>query len=724
MAGGWQLKSHRQASKMVAASLVSKFHEFSPEVLTSLGHVAVGISVSQIELGIRNVSASLPFLAKVRGWKTHQAEAILRKLFYSGYQIQDGRSLAALGSLVVGLDHNRLQGVPPDTVLDALQVPGFATQLEHLSPPQKAVFVEKAAVFFDDVIKTVHNFSSLCSSILHGFTCTAASNLDTVRLQELAKVMKEKKVHLGKDQLLCLVDRLMLHNVSHDFNDYPEDLVLFVSPSDYGTIGSCKEYFARVGKANIDVLEKGSSQRKQLLAEALDCLKISGPHVSRENAEILGRLACDLSAKYFKTSGKNLLKQLPECRSFSPDQVKAIQAVLCSGNTPLGPPSEWTPSTLEELGSLFLIFDRCILEKIPRSVLMPRLKCFQRKPHLPRNDLATLVRKLPSPRFRRSSDSECAPGKREVNDTIAQDESLLLEYTDKELDACLDKDVLKRNLKYLSSFPWTKDLLRKKLNETGYPDSVLRDLGELLSYMDPEDIKMWKFNSSETLASLLENVPSPEKAAAIIHQYTDSGGPLDAAALNVIGTEYICLLDSDQLKKIDENAINGTKSLDPSSCNQTTKDILYAKAKRAFSDRHNPPQYYDLIKPYLGGAPGVDLRALSKDGVDMDISTFMGLNKCAILDLKSSDVEGLLGRNLPDLKNKENESPVKDWIARQKQSELDQLGIGLRGGTPGGYINITPINKRPPKTSGAADALSLHLFPSLLLTLSLSAFLS
>lgn len=42
-------------------------------------------------------------------------------------------------------------------------------------------------------------------------------------------------------------------------------------------------------------------------------------------------------------------------------------------------------------------------------------------------------------------------------------------------------------------------------------------------------------------------------------------------------------------------------SLDPSNCSQPTKDILYPKAKRAFSGKRAEfPAYYILIKPYLG----------------------------------------------------------------------------------------------------------------------------
>ncbi|XP_015270426.1 PREDICTED: mesothelin-like, partial [Gekko japonicus] len=613
----------------VAVSLVSKFNEFSPDILTSLGQAAAGLSEPQIVFGIRNddLLASLPSLSKVRGWNAQQAEAILSKLFQSGYQIQDGRSLAALGSLLAGLDLDQLQEIPPSVVLDALKVPGFATLLENLSPSQKKVLVDKliaatdgfkelvervpvelvpyvpksllvpvgefsiqdlngkpwtqeqAAMFFDDVIGSVHNFSSLCPSILHGFTCATARNLDTERLRELAKAMKEKKVQLGKHQLLCLAERLMLRGIPHDFNDYPEELVLFVSPSDYGAIGSCKEYFARVGKANVDVLEKGSSQRERLLAEALDCLKISGPHVSRGNAEnargayaeILGRLACDLSAEYFKTSGRNLLKQLRECRSFSPDQVKAIQALLCSGNTPVGPPSEWTSSTLEELSGLFHVFDRCILQKIPASVLTPRLKCLLHKSHLPRKDLAAFMKNLWSPRLKRSSGSECPPDKI-ITDEMAQDELLPIDYTTaEELRSCLPDEVFLRNLGYLSEFAFADEqlaMMKDKLDRIysdGYPDSVLRNLGNFMTLMTPEDIKKWKFNSSETLAALLANEPSPEIAAAIIRQYIDNGGPVDG----ILG-RFVPLMTPEDIKKW---RFNSTETLAALLANDTSPEL-------------------------------------------------------------------------------------------------------------------------------------------------------
>lgn len=55
---------------------------------------------------------------------------------------------------------------------------------------------------------------------------------------------------------------------------------------------------------------------------------------------------------------------------------------------------------------------------------------------------------------------------------------------------------------------------------------------------------------------------------------------------------------------------------------------------------------------------------------------------CYILQsLAISEVVGLLGNNLQDLKTFENQTVVRSWISLQLQSELDKLNLGLTGGT-------------------------------------------
>ncbi|NWR23576.1 MSLN protein, partial [Emberiza fucata] len=158
-------------------------------------------------------------------------------------------------------------------------------------------------------------------------------------------------------------------------------------------------------------------------------------------------------------------------------------------------------------------------------------------------------------------------------------------------------------------------------------------------------------------------------------------------------------------------------SLDPSACSQETKNILYQKAKEAFSDQHHLPAYYELILPYLGGAPAADLKVLSKDDVNMNVSTFVTLRRDSLMLLTPGEVQGLLGVQLPELAQWQNRAPVRDWVALQKQSELDELHIGLTGGVQEGYINlVTP--KFPAMSSAPLGTVAMvfHLLPALLLS--------
>ncbi|NXC83459.1 MSLN protein, partial [Cercotrichas coryphoeus] len=205
-------------------------------------------------------------------------------------------------------------------------------------------------------------------------------------------------------------------------------------------------------------------------------------------------------------------------------------------------------------------------------------------------------------------------------------------------------------------------------------------------------------------------------ASAAIKRYVELGNALNATALNAIGTRYLCLLNATELEAIDPQSLR-LVSLDPSACSQETKNILYQKAKKAFSDQHHSPAYYELILPYLEGAPAVDLKALSKDNVNMNVSTFVALRRDSLMLLTPREVQGLLGLNLPELAQWQDRAPVRDWVLQQKQSELDKLHIGLTGGTQEGYINlVTPKFPAPSSAPVGAVAMALHLLPALLLS--------
>nr|XP_029544615.1 mesothelin-like protein [Oncorhynchus nerka] len=64
----------------------------------------------------------------------------------------------------------------------------------------------------------------------------------------------------------------------------------------------------------------------------------------------------------------------------------------------------------------------------------------------------------------------------------------------------------------------------------------------------------------------------------------------------------------------------------------------------------------------------------------MDITTFKGLESTVIPSLTVSEVKGLLGANVDDLKTFENDTVVHAWLIAQPQSDLDLLRLGLTGG--------------------------------------------
>ncbi|NXP53604.1 MSLN protein, partial [Heliornis fulica] len=213
-------------------------------------------------------------------------------------------------------------------------------------------------------------------------------------------------------------------------------------------------------------------------------------------------------------------------------------------------------------------------------------------------------------------------------------------------------------------------------------------------------------------------------ASEIIKRYISLGNTLDTTALNAIGTKYMCLLNETELNMIDPENLK-MASLNISACSQRAKEILYDKAKRAFSSQRYPADYYMLIEPYLGGAPSKDLRALSKDNVNMKVSTFAKLRRDSVMNLTISDVQALLGSNLKDLHKWQDKSPVREWVQTQKQSELDKLQAGLTGGTQEGYFNIvTPKFQPPSSASQGTVAMTLHLLPALLLTFLMISVLS
>lgn len=430
---------------------------------------------------------------------------------------------------------------------------------------------------------------------------------------------------------------------------------------------------------------------------ALKFLNASGPVINKEETRISNHLVCEMSGDSIAATGEKLLKQLSQCEHLTPDQVKAIQQIFSSGNISFGPPSTWTSSVLDQLSQLILILDPSILQSIPKNVLMPWLQNSGRHSDLPQNQLLRIRESLKPSRTKR--EAATCPKEKVITDDIIDDDHIdnLLDYSPVDLKLCLTKANLVNNISAFSEYPFTDEQLKAvkdRLDEIfpkGYPPAVLNKLELIELLIDEENIKQWTINSTSTVHALLDSLSSDKMRTAVIQRYFESRGQIDSDFLDVLGPN-ICFLNENQLSNVTEKIIGRATLLDPSNCSSAIKDHLYPKAKRAFSDRHYEySEYYKKIKPFLGGAPGEDLRALSKNDVNMDIQTFLGLKSSSLKELTPENVKGLLGKNLKDLQDKQNIPLIREWIQAQKQSDLNSLGLGLQGGLPEGFI----VLKRP-----------------------------
>ncbi|XP_077762135.1 mesothelin isoform X5 [Canis aureus] len=301
----------------------------------------------------------------------------------------------------------------------------------------------------------------------------------------------------------------------------------------------------------------------------------------------------------------------------------------------------------------------------------------------------------------------CPPGQK----AHVVDENLVF-YEEWELEACVDGALLEAQMDRVNMVPFTYqqlDVFKRKLDQVlypqGYPESLIQHLGYFFFEITPEDIHKWNVTSLETVKSLLKVSKGHKvdaQVAALIACYVAGGGQLDKATLDVLATfspTYLCVLSPEQLGSVQHSVIWVARAQDLDACRPPQMDVLYPKARTAFQNLSGS-EYFERIKPYLGGARTEDLRALSQQNVSMDTATFKTLQREAVLPLTVAEVQNLLGANLAGLKAEQGNSPVRDWILRQRQDDLDRLGLGLRGGIPNGYL-VMDLSFREALSGGA-----------------------
>ncbi|XP_075292196.1 mesothelin-like [Opisthocomus hoazin] len=557
----------------------------------------------------------------------------------------------------------------------------------------------RAALILGAVLSATQQHPDLPAAVPQGFQCIPAGDLPAADVLAFAQGLQNTTLGMSGAQLSCLARLLTAKNLTADFGRYPPDLLLFFDSPAVGG-GTCRAFYARASRGNLDLLPRGSARRRGLLRGAMACLGVRSSRLRREQLSSLGALVCDMEPETIAASDPGVLENLKLCPVLTGAQRDVLNAVLLGGGTAYGDPSRWDLRTLQNLGPLVLALNQTTLSSVAEAARdafgssIAAAYGSQRRPQ--REKSLTLLRAFAAasasshPRLKRSAD-RCLSAP--ITARTISDPFLLIHYdTSEQFDLCLSNEVLKANLEPLLQQPLTVEYLQviktklEQIYPSGIPEEQLKMFGPL-SRQYTVEISLWPVTSGDTLSALLD--PSDGKWGAsqvqqLVSRYLALGGTLTGPLLWKIGGRNLCNLQEEQINQISPEAIRTAGPLNVSSCSQIKKDQLYRKAREAFAGQAGTPRaYYCRIWPYLGGAPAKDLKELAKAGVavDMDVDTFLALNPDELQKLSVTDVKNLLGENLPHLKEAENETSVMRWVKGQSQRELDcTLGIGLQGG--------------------------------------------
>ncbi|XP_060716102.1 uncharacterized protein LOC132839243 [Tachysurus vachellii] len=730
----------REINPEVTAVLVAKFPDVSASTIQSLGSQCVGLTVGQISSAPSDViNSSLTILSNINGWDQGQVNSLIQSILSAGFTISSASSLESLGTLIGGVPSATISTIPSSQFLSLSQNPTFVDNI--LSAPvilqttfvQKVISVdqtkviqnvpdalvmyiplvlltslssgdislinnkswshEQAMMLFGAVASASDDPEDLSASVLQGFSCSSVQTLPQEKAKDLVKACRPRagrdKVLLEEAQLTCMYNYVK-DDPSVSFTDVPSDMLLYYSYDKVQKV-NCQAYFSALGRADFSVLSLDLDKTTVLFDHAKDCLGISGVSLTRHQVEVLGNMACTLDSSYIQSSDPIILENLKNCGDLSDSQMTAVQSVLLSGNTAYGNPSTWNEDTVEQLSNLAVYFKSNLCDKISFNIKRKFISAL-RKQKIPLKKLRALF-------------TECNTESTSVSNITAvtiSDPSFPFGFNSTQFDLYLDITVLQENLAAITEKVVDTSLqtiILNKLNQiypSGLNDDVLQLLGSTSRVATTDDIREWNITIIDTLSSLMDSNDGPweeEKSKAVIMRYLNTGNhSLGSAEINVVGSN-ICTLDISVLENITAESLTSVLSPDLSSCSIEQKTALYIIANSSFSSQHSSSTtFYQLISPYLGGAPVEDIQALSTQNISMDITIFISLNPAVLTILNVSTVRALMGVNLADLKLFENSSVVQSWVSQQNQSDLNTLNLGITNHNPCYGVDSHPLD--------------------------------
>ncbi|XP_076839532.1 mesothelin-like protein [Brachyhypopomus gauderio] len=490
-------------------------------------------------------------------------------------------------------------------------------------------------------------------------------------------------------------------DTSITFSDVPSDMLLY---HNYSNVQNCRSYFSALGAADFSIPSSFLNIQKTLFNNAQTCLGISGFSLSQTQVGILGNMVCTLDSSYIQNSDPLIIEKLKNCGDLTASQVTGIQILLFSGKTPYGNPSTWKLQTLQQLGNLPLYLNTDFWAKFSSMDKMTFLRSFIPTLKTQNIPITTLQRLFTASNTNIKSKraAECTAG--EITEATIADTSFPNGYDSTQFDLCLSLTVLKNNPAAITQKvvdPSFERIILNKLNQlypSGLEDSVLQILGPTSHVATVSEISNWTITTIDTLASLMNPVNGAwtlDQSTAVIMNYLSvPGNTLGTGEINAVGSS-LCSLSTSVLRTITVNSLRFANPVDLSSCSSPQKNTLYNIAVIAFiNETSNIPKYYQLICPFLGGAPLSDIITLAAKNISMDITTFINLDPNVIMALNVSTIHDLFRNNLPVLKLFENNTVVQSWRLLQYQFQLDTLRIGLIGKQNPSTANTTPtVNK-------------------------------
>ncbi|KAM8951102.1 mesothelin-like protein [Lycaon pictus] len=550
------------------------------------------------------------------------------------------------------------------------------------------------------------------SSLLHNFWCQPASQLPRDQLSDLIRGMATQQALLRAWQLSCLANLVTLRGLQDDFELHPPDLLLFYDLTQVRE-ARCRAFIHRAVQGDTELLANLPDQRAALRHMALACLGGPRLRLSASDLLLLGVLVCDMDASSIEAADPRVLENLQRCRGLTTTQQAALNTLLASGTTVLGPPGSWDLEGLQALGPLATYISPSLWMQVQEAVGLDFFRgmvATYRAGQLSQRDARRFVTgfleakaELVSSRPKRGTGRPCLRG--DITAATLHDNLFLVHYDCLQLDSCLGSRVLTANLDPLLQHPLPAEcqrVVKAKLAQVyphGVPEEQLRLITSLVYLYSRSEIGQWNITSRDTVVALLaSDVALESQTEAVLQKYLDHNGTITGALLVAIGGWRLCWMSPRQIQAIRPSEFRQAGALDISSCPQSRKDVLYTKAREAFGGARSTAAYYRLMRPYLGGAPVEELRHLVQANVSMDIDTFTTLNPRVLQNLSVGNVTTLLGQNVGDLRKARSHPTISSWLRSLNMSALGELGLDTDPTSPPGPAR--PTTGTPSTTPG------------------------